>query len=361
MKEAYGRSLQILLGVCVLVLLIACANVANLLLARAAARRGQTAIRLAWARRAARSSPRRWSSVLALVGALAGLVVAVGAARLLLSLAFAGATIVPIDDAVADGAGIRGGLALVTGILFGAAPAWFATRTDPIEALRGAGRTIGDHSSFARKALLVVQATLSVVLVAGSTLLGRSLNNLEGQDFGFEIPDRVLVAIGRPPADYAPERSPPSIATSRPGWPACRAFAVPALRSTTRSPTTGARGARGWQAGAGAGTSRQGVVGSGQRRLPPAARRETRARPPLHNRRQREVGERRGRQRSVRPRFFKADEDPLDQHFGLNLPKRQHLPHRRRRSRCQIRRLPAGSAGAADVLRPAGADRRLQA
>jgi len=79
------------------------------------------------------------------------------------------------------------GLALVTGIVFGAAPAWFATRTDPIDALRGAGRSTGDHSSFARKALLIVQATLSVVLVAGSTMLARSLGNLEGQDFGFTI------------------------------------------------------------------------------------------------------------------------------------------------------------------------------
>ena len=92
------------------------------------------------------------------------------------------------------------------GILFGAAPAWFATRTDPIDALRGAGRTIGDRASFARKALLVVQATLSVVLVAGSTMLARSLGNLENQDFGFEVDGRVLVALNRPPATYSAER-----------------------------------------------------------------------------------------------------------------------------------------------------------
>jgi hypothetical protein len=56
-------------------------------------------------------------------------------------------------------------LALLTGIVFGAAPAWFATRTNPIDALRGAGRGIRDHSSVTRNVLLVVQATLSVVLV----------------------------------------------------------------------------------------------------------------------------------------------------------------------------------------------------
>src|SRR5256884_7328521 len=78
-------------------------------------------------------------------------------------------------------------LALVTGILVGAAPAWLATRTDPVEALRGSGRGTSDHASLAHKALLLVQAALSVVLVAGATMLGRSLNKLENQDFGYEV------------------------------------------------------------------------------------------------------------------------------------------------------------------------------
>jgi predicted permease len=209
MKEQYGRSLQILLGVCGLVLLIACANVANLLLARAVARRGQTAIRLAMgaSRRQIVSEALVESILLAIAGAIAGLVVAVGAARLLLSLAFAGATILPIDITPSPVVlAFASGLALITGIVFGAAPAWFATRTNPIDALRGAGRSTGDHSSFARTTLLVVQATLSVVLVAGSTMLARSLGNLEGQDFGFEIDGRVLVALNRPPATYTAEK-----------------------------------------------------------------------------------------------------------------------------------------------------------
>ena len=84
----------------------------------------------------------------------------------------------------------------------GAVPAWLATRTDPIDALRGSGRSTGDHSSFTRTALLVLQATLSVVLVAGATMLGRSLSNVQHQDFGFTVPDRVLVAINRPSAAY---------------------------------------------------------------------------------------------------------------------------------------------------------------
>jgi ABC-type antimicrobial peptide transport system permease subunit len=98
MKEQYGRSLQILLGVCGLVLLIACANVANLLLARAVARRGQTAVRLALGASRAQIVTQALveSVLLAVAGGIAGLVVAMGAARLLLALAFCRATFLPI-------------------------------------------------------------------------------------------------------------------------------------------------------------------------------------------------------------------------------------------------------------------------
>jgi predicted permease len=203
MKEEYGRSLQILLGVCALVLLIACANVANLLLARAVARRGQTAVRLAIGASRAQVVTQALveAVVLAVGGALAGLLVAMGAARLLLALAFSRAQFLPISARPSlIVLGFAFGLALVTGIIFGAAPAWFATRTNPVDALRGAGRTTRDHSSLARKALLVLQATLAVVLVAGATMLARSLDKLQHQDFGYTIPGRVLVALSPLPA-----------------------------------------------------------------------------------------------------------------------------------------------------------------
>jgi predicted permease len=209
MKEQYTRSLRILLAVCVMVLLIACANVANLLLARAVARRGQLAVRLALG--ASRSQivveALIESVLLAVGGAVVGLLVAIGAAKLLLALAFAGATLLPIDVMPSPLVlAFAVGLALVTGVLFGAAPAWFATRTDPIEALRTTGRSTSDGASVTRTTLLVVQATLSVVLVAGSTMLGRSLGNLEGQDFGFDRSGRVIVGIGRPSATVAGDR-----------------------------------------------------------------------------------------------------------------------------------------------------------
>jgi predicted permease len=91
-------------------------------------------------------------------------------------------------------------------MLFGAAPAWFATRTDPIEALRGVNRSTRDNSSFSRQALLVLQATISVVLVAGAAMLTRSLYNLEGQNFGFEVAHRIEINLNSPPATYSVDR-----------------------------------------------------------------------------------------------------------------------------------------------------------
>jgi predicted permease len=207
MKEEYGRSLQILLSVCGLVLLIACANVANLLLARGVARRGQIAVRMAVGatRRQIIAQALTESILLAIGGAIAGLLVAVGAARLLLALAFQSAHFLPISTRPSLMVlGFAFALALVTGIIFGAAPAWFATRTNPVDALRGSGRGTSDRSSFARKALLLVQAAFSVVLVAGATMLGRSLNKLESQDFGYQVQGRVLVELHNPPATYTP-------------------------------------------------------------------------------------------------------------------------------------------------------------
>ncbi|MBI3490266.1 MAG: FtsX-like permease family protein, partial [Acidobacteria bacterium] len=143
------------------------------------------------------------SILLSIAGGIAGLLVATGAARLLLSLAFTVSTFLPISTWPSPLVlAFAFGVSVITGIIFGAVPAWLATRTDPIDALRGSGRSTGDHSSFTRTALLVLQATLSVVLVAGATMLGRSLSNVEHQDFGYEVRDRVLVQMNRPPAGY---------------------------------------------------------------------------------------------------------------------------------------------------------------
>ena len=203
MKEQYERSLQILLSVCGLVLLIACANVSNLQLVRAAGRRGQTAVRLAVgaSRRQVIVQALTESVLLAVGGGAAGVIISFVTAQLLLTLAFRNSHFLPITAMPSlPTLGFAFALSLITGVTFGVAPAWFATRTDPAEALRGTSRGMNERAGFARRALLIVQATLSVALVAGSMMLARSLSKLEAQDFGYTIPGRVIVSLHNPAA-----------------------------------------------------------------------------------------------------------------------------------------------------------------
>jgi predicted permease len=325
MKEEYGRSLQILLSVCGLVLLIACANVANLLLARGVARRGQTAIRLAVG-----ATPRQIvaqalteSILLAIGGGIVGLLVAIAAARLLLALAFHSSHFLPISTAPSlIVLAFAFGLALLTGIIFGAAPAWLATRTDPAEALRGSGRGTKDRSSFARKALLVVQATLSVVLVAGATMLGRSLNKLENQDFGYQVRERVEVDMNNPPSTYT---QPQLAALNRQlDEQLSRLPGVQAAGLAMYNPLTDNWGELIMVAGHPEGKLNEESGASWDRvstnylqnlgmpilrgRHFTAADNETTAPVAIVN-------------EAFVKRFFKSTEDPVDQHFGLDLPQ----------------------------------------
>jgi predicted permease len=205
MKADYGDSLRILLTVCCLVLLIACANIANLLLARGAARRSQTSVRLALGasrKRLLRQSFTE-SVVLSVLGGVAGVVVAYLGVKLMVALAFHSAHYVPIDATPSlPVLAFAFGLSLVTGVLFGTAPAWFTSHGNPVEALRGANRSTRDSASLPQKILVVVQATLSIVLLAGAGLLTRSLRNLEHQSFGFETDHRISIVLNGPPATY---------------------------------------------------------------------------------------------------------------------------------------------------------------
>jgi predicted permease len=206
MKADYGDSLRILLAVCCLVLLIACANIANLLLSRGAARRSQTSVRLALGasrRRIIRQSLTE-SVVLAVFGGVAGVVVAFLGVKLIVALAFRSAHYVPIDATPSlPVLAFAFGLSLLTGVLFGTAPAWFTSKGNPVEALRGANRSTRDSATLPQKVLVVVQATLSIVLLAGAGLLTRSLRNMEHQSFGFETDHRISIVMNGPPASYS--------------------------------------------------------------------------------------------------------------------------------------------------------------
>jgi predicted permease len=201
--------LRLLMAISGLVLLIACANIANLMLARGAARRTETAIRTAL------GAPRRRlirqmlteSVLLAVLAGATGLLVAWSGARAILEIAFRGASYVPISpNPSLPVLGFAFAVSLVTGIIFGVAPAWVASRCDPAEALRGAGRSTHDRSSLPRKSLVVLQVALSEVLLIGAGLLTQTLRNLENQKFGFETQGRIIVRVDPTLAAYKPEQ-----------------------------------------------------------------------------------------------------------------------------------------------------------
>jgi len=208
MKAHYRTNLRILLLVCLTVLLIACANIANLLLARSAARRGNIAMRMALGASRPRLIAQQLTEAvtLAVCGGLLGLVIAYAGARVMLRLAFPTATANPISAAPSwPVLGFAFGLSLLTGIIFGVVPAWFSSHSDPAEALRGANRTTRDHATLPQKFFVVAQAALSLALLACAGMLTASLRNLQHQDFGFLPQDRVVVSINPLSPDYTQE------------------------------------------------------------------------------------------------------------------------------------------------------------
>ncbi|MGH9401308.1 MAG: ABC transporter permease, partial [Terriglobia bacterium] len=209
MQDQTKSGLLLLMIIAGIVLLIACANIANLFLARGAATRSDTAIRVAL------GAPRMRlirqiiteSVLLAVLGGLAGLVIAFVGTRAILLVAFRGAHFVPISSTPSLAVlGFAFLLSLMTGVIFGAAPAWVTSHAHPADALRGAGRSTRDRSSLPRKALVVLQVALSVVLLIGAGLLTESLRNVENQNFGFTPQGRLIVRVNPALAGYKPEQ-----------------------------------------------------------------------------------------------------------------------------------------------------------
>ncbi len=206
-----GKGLYLLMTISGLVLLVACANVANLLLARGATRKAETSVRMALG--AARSRLIRQmlteSTLLAFMGGLAGLAVAYAGTRMILALAFPDATNLPISSSPSlPVLGFAFLLSLLTGVVFGIVPAWITSHSDPAEALRGANRTTRDSSSLPQKSLIVIQAALSLVLLVGAGLLTKSLRNMEHQDFGLQTANRYVMHLDPAGAGYTEEKLP---------------------------------------------------------------------------------------------------------------------------------------------------------
>jgi predicted permease len=207
MQQQYQADLHLLMWIASFVLLIACANLANLMLARSVTRRRQIAIRTALGASRGRLVQRALVEclVLAMLGGLAGVLVAWGGATLIIHLAFQHD---PISISASPSFIVLGfafAASLLTGLLFGVAPAWLAAHADPIEALRGANRSTGRHTTFAQKTLVVAQAAISVLLLSAAGFLILSLQKLEHQHFGFDPSHRTIVQFNPQTAGIRPE------------------------------------------------------------------------------------------------------------------------------------------------------------
>jgi predicted permease len=211
LQKQTGKGLYLLMTISGLVLLVACANVANLLLARGATRRAETSIRMALG--AARSRLIRQmlteSVLLGCMGGLAGLAVAYAGTRMILSLAFPEAPNLPIAASPSlPVLGFAFLLSLATGVVFGIVPAWITSHSDPAEALRGVSRSTRDRASLPQRSLIVLQAALSLVMLVGAGLLTKSLRNMEHQDFGLQTDNRYVLHLFPAGAGYSPEKLP---------------------------------------------------------------------------------------------------------------------------------------------------------
>ena len=215
MREEYEHWLQILMMVSGFVLLIVCANVANLMLVRGLERRRQISVSMALGARASRlmRQPLTESILLSFFGGAAGLGIAFAGTRLILHFAFpkaAGLAELPISASPSMPILLFAfGVSLIAGVAFGIAPAWMATRVDPIEALRGAGRSTTRSGSLPRKTLVVFQAALSLALLSASGLLTAALHHLENQDFGFDQDRRTIIKIEPRLAGYQSQQLTP--------------------------------------------------------------------------------------------------------------------------------------------------------
>ena len=215
MRDQYEDGLKLLLIAAGCVLLVACANLANLMLARGLKDRTQTSIRVALG--ASRGRLVRGvlleSMLLAGIGGVLGIALAYAGTKMIVSLAFqigGPNNYVPLQAAPSWPILLFALLlSMLTGVVFGIAPAWMTSHADPADALRGAGRSVGAGRSWAQKSLVIAQIAVSIVLLSAAALLGKSLRNLENQNFGFETKDRYIAWINPMLGNYKPEQMEP--------------------------------------------------------------------------------------------------------------------------------------------------------
>jgi predicted permease len=205
MQEGYKDHLKLLQWTAALVLLVACANIANLLLVRGMSRRAELSIRSALGAQRNRIVRQLLteSVLLSGMGGLLGLAVSYLGAHALLALAFPDQHNMPVTASPTPLViGFAFALSLVTGILFGLAPALMAARTQPAESLRSNTRTTAQGASFLQRALVVLQAAVSVVLLVAAGLFAQSLNKAENVDMKLDASNRYIAHINPQAAGY---------------------------------------------------------------------------------------------------------------------------------------------------------------
>ena len=211
LQRQTGASLRMLMLLSGVVLLIACANIANLLLARGMARRGEIAVRIGLGATRGRVIRQIFteSLILSLIGGIAGLMVAFLGSRMILALAFPIARNMPVSAVPSwPVLAFAFAVSLLTGALFAIAPAWVLSHAQPAEASRGKNSSSRDHASVPQRMLLVFQLALSIVLLVSALMMTRSLYNLEHQNFGFDTANRFALQIDLKGAGYTPEKLP---------------------------------------------------------------------------------------------------------------------------------------------------------
>jgi predicted permease len=216
LRGQYAQPLEVLMGLVGLLLMLACANVANLLLARAAGRQRELAVRVAMGAGRGRLIRQLLteSVMLASMGAVAGLLLAKWGAVLLLRMVSSGPTTIPLDVHLdLSVLSFTVGVTLFTGILFGLAPALRSTRVDLNHVLRGTSRSIAGGRSANRvplgKVLVAIQVAISLLLLVAAGLFVRSLQNLTSIPLGLDAGHLLLFRMVPTGNGYKPAATQP--------------------------------------------------------------------------------------------------------------------------------------------------------